>query len=1217
MDQTIINIYLKEIAERLWAGHASIMIGAGLSLNATNIVNRNNRLPNWNQLGDIIYKKVYGKEHDSKTRYLNILRLAEEYQAVYGRNALDQLIKKHIADGDYEPSEFHTRLMELPWSDVFTTNYDTLLERSCENVLSRRYDVVVNQEDLIHSSKPRIIKLHGSLPSTRPLIVTEEDYRIYPKKYAPFVNTVQQSLLENTLCLLGFSGDDPNFLQWVGWINDNIGKENAPKIYLIGVLNLTDAQIKLLHSKNIITVDLTTNIESPKNHQKGLAFLLDYLESHKNQKESLLWPENHDLRSVVLNEEKTNIQDIIRGWKKIRKSYPNWTILPYSKREKLWDYTVKFAGDSEIFHLLKPIQDLEYLYELNWRLEKCLFPIWNNIASYFQKVLDQYNFFSLEFEPNKPIDIKYLEVNKFIDIETLRSKWIDVTLSLLRLYREEKYDAEWHNVEGQLNKTFEYFSPDQVAQFHFERVMYYLFQFNHSKALRILNEWQVTYCSPFWETKRANLLIEFGLEKEAKKILETTLTTIRKRLNLSQINNDFTWLSQEAYVLFLLNTTRSEIEINKTISSPDFNERQNFLRQYLVDPWEELNHFKIQLSKPYYPESSTSIKEGFVIGSRIRSIKYGGMDKEIMLAYNFLRFTEEIGIPLSSSFIDAKIITGALKRLSQSSSHWVNAILSRYRDHNAIEEIFDRKYLDYLNIIEIDSLIRRLISSFEDTSSSTKGTPITKAYLEKIPKLLSRLCSKCSDNIREEIFHFFIKNYSEVFFSDSRKELFNNLLFSLGKEPNSSFIVDLLNLPIDHNDRYEFDPFDDIKVFTIQKKVKLPIITFNNLLNAAKIENYNRQIAVKRLMFLYKNNVLNASQKKRFFNVIWSITEEKTGFPKWTPYYYFAFGTWPHPENIDPQKLYKKYITENNFNIQSVEDNRGISLGRGEDRFADELLYGSSSAKDSAGINWTQQELTEILSKCETWWSSDKHYLSDEKYKITDIFGSINEEFFNRFIKLGNILGTVFSFQTKNIKDTSIEQRLENLVLDMEFHGMPVITAKVLFGYYASYKEYLTDIQKALNSESHSIQIEALNSTTYSTNDSIYLKEKAFIPDLIKLLTIPLDWYIESLFKEIFDTLTSLIKRNKINYLLIENAVKTSFDYIISDKILEEKQISFGKYLELKQSMMQLGGCLYLKYTEANLPLPTVILDCIKIAENKEEFGDIRSSWYKYSKYDS
>src|SRR5690606_6074500 len=163
---------------------------------------------------------------------------------------------------------------ELPWTDAFTTNYDTLLERSCENVLSRRYDVVVNQEDLIHSSQPRLIKLHGSLPSERPFIITEEDYRVYPKKYAPFVNTVQQSLLENTLCLIGFSGDDPNFLKWIGWINDNFGYSNAPKIYLVGVLNLSESQKRLLSNKNIIAVDIS-NCETVKgNHKKGLELFI-------------------------------------------------------------------------------------------------------------------------------------------------------------------------------------------------------------------------------------------------------------------------------------------------------------------------------------------------------------------------------------------------------------------------------------------------------------------------------------------------------------------------------------------------------------------------------------------------------------------------------------------------------------------------------------------------------------------------------------------------------------------------------------------------------------------------------------------------------------------------------------------------------------------------------------------------------------------------------
>ena len=71
--------------------------------------------------------------------------------------------------------------------------------------------------------QPRIVKLHGSLPATFPLISTEEDYRTYPSKFAPFVNTVRQAMMETVLCLIGFSGDDPNFLHWSGWVRDNLG----------------------------------------------------------------------------------------------------------------------------------------------------------------------------------------------------------------------------------------------------------------------------------------------------------------------------------------------------------------------------------------------------------------------------------------------------------------------------------------------------------------------------------------------------------------------------------------------------------------------------------------------------------------------------------------------------------------------------------------------------------------------------------------------------------------------------------------------------------------------------------------------------------------------------------------------------------------------------------------------------------------------------------
>ena len=147
--------------------------------------------------------------------------------------------------------------MELPWCDVFTTNYDTLLERTADQITNRRYNVVVCQEDLVNSSNaPRIVKLHGSFPSHRPFIITEEDYRIYPVKFAPMVNTVQQSLLENVFCMIGFSCEDPNFIRWIGWIHDHLSKSSSQKIYMIAVTHVAEAQKRLYFEKNIIVVDL-------------------------------------------------------------------------------------------------------------------------------------------------------------------------------------------------------------------------------------------------------------------------------------------------------------------------------------------------------------------------------------------------------------------------------------------------------------------------------------------------------------------------------------------------------------------------------------------------------------------------------------------------------------------------------------------------------------------------------------------------------------------------------------------------------------------------------------------------------------------------------------------------------------------------------------------------------------------------------------------------
>lgn len=365
-----IRPYLNEIAERLWAGRAAVMVGAGFSKNASP------DFPDWNHLGDLFYEKAHGlKPEPNRQKYLNVLTLADEVQAAIGRPALENLLRNEVPDLSVEPSNLHVDLLKLPWVDVFTTNYDTLLERASASVEYRRYETVVNKEDLPYARAPRIVKLHGSFPSQRPFVITEEDYRRYPQDYAPLVNTVQQSLLENTFCLIGFSGDDPNFLQWIGWIRDNLGNEKTQKIYLVGLFDLSSARLQLLARRGIIVVDLSVFSGIRRNdHRVALERFFGVLK--KKNSYPLSWPYDskfmHPDPAIIRLEQ---LQKIADEWRQKRIIYPGWLILPYDNRRVLWSYTSSWVYELPDPALTGPGVDgldIQYTYELVWRLERCL-----------------------------------------------------------------------------------------------------------------------------------------------------------------------------------------------------------------------------------------------------------------------------------------------------------------------------------------------------------------------------------------------------------------------------------------------------------------------------------------------------------------------------------------------------------------------------------------------------------------------------------------------------------------------------------------------------------------------------------------------------------------------------------------------------------------------------------------------------------------------------
>ena len=259
-DQSHINRVRDALHQRYGNG-ASVMVGSGFSMNAERIILGTKPMPSWQDLVGHLHDALYPtnsanpRSDDSRPAADNV-RVAQEYEAAFGISALHDALRRLVPDNDYSPGSEHRRLLQLPWRDIYTTNWDTLLERSRNQVPERHYSVVSSMEEIPMTSLPRIVKLHGSFPAQFPLIVTEEHYRTYPTKFAPFVNTVQQAMMETVFLLVGFSGDDPNFLNWSGWVRDNLG-QSAPKIYLAGWLNLSPHRRRMLENRNVVPIDLS------------------------------------------------------------------------------------------------------------------------------------------------------------------------------------------------------------------------------------------------------------------------------------------------------------------------------------------------------------------------------------------------------------------------------------------------------------------------------------------------------------------------------------------------------------------------------------------------------------------------------------------------------------------------------------------------------------------------------------------------------------------------------------------------------------------------------------------------------------------------------------------------------------------------------------------------------------------------------------------------
>jgi hypothetical protein len=154
--------HVEVIRRALWTGRglgrATVMVGAGMSRNAESMRPGGSAMATWSDLTNAMIDRLYPASPTTDRRRKELkaqagatsaaLRLAEEFTAAFGRGALDDLILRAIPDADFGPGPLHRLLLELPWADVLTTNYDTLLERAAPVALGQRYSVIRTPEEI-------------------------------------------------------------------------------------------------------------------------------------------------------------------------------------------------------------------------------------------------------------------------------------------------------------------------------------------------------------------------------------------------------------------------------------------------------------------------------------------------------------------------------------------------------------------------------------------------------------------------------------------------------------------------------------------------------------------------------------------------------------------------------------------------------------------------------------------------------------------------------------------------------------------------------------------------------------------------------------------------------------------------------------------------------------------------------------------------------------
>lgn len=727
----------------------SVIVGAGFSKNAKPASDPAKPFPNWATLAEQLARELYPSPGQSQqlenarrsaASTSGALRLAKEYEVAFGPPALKDFVRRAIPDADNEPGDLHRQLLELNWADVFTTNYDTLLERQYVDIVKPRYTIVRSPGDLPLSHRPRIVKLHGTLPELNHLVLTEDDYREYPVKYAPFVSEVQVALMETHLCLIGFSGDDPNFLAWTGWVRDQL-RSNIPYLYFFTFDDLPTFRRRLLEDRRIIPLHLPTLFGADCSPSELLRKLFDELgrpldpqrpawnrftSEEDDEPDHGLPPDAGDTPESWLGRAK--------AWRDERLNYLGWLVPHRAAIEGLWEATEAWAlkPKPEMSKALGTPAAVFVLWELAWRCRTALFPLYDAVVeTVVLPLLDEFDQWfessvtetaNCELHPQMVL-LKAGETEVEIPTAELVRAALELRLETIRHAREIGHLARFWSLVQKLEQDLDLnshstdSSADRAARLrlrlsdvsnaqHFvcyQKALAQLSNLNDVMASDLVRAWK-TDGSPVWSMRKAGLLAELGDGPGAREVWRKALREVKRRVAFREATvlelsceGWLTWFLKrtegaERYRRLAKTTSSTQVESSATDSSST---SRSISVAVLDEAQRERGNVPRRVPDPSAQPSSSKSKDDDLrgLGKRLRELRRHDCDPEELVEwlddanareFNATREREAIGFDPSSRTTSYRFSDAAFGK----------RCVTAYRTLRLLEEVgFPRRYL--------------------------------------------------------------------------------------------------------------------------------------------------------------------------------------------------------------------------------------------------------------------------------------------------------------------------------------------------------------------------------------------------------------------------------------------------------------------------------------------------------------------------------------------